>query len=212
MQPLCLHGRCVHVALVGGIVEDLEFRLWGQLQTDVTHQDADNGKGTCGAPPSQQKSEVCSTPMEMTKGSNPGTLYQPIWMAPYIGLCQRNYQQPHLSCHRHFPRSYTSLLTVSHWTPTQKCKQHGPEAIPVSRFFNPILHNTRHLQISLRWPARICLVCIAYGISCSVAALCSPSWEEGGTGYSDNFAKVIKDLGWVQQLSFQVGSTSVPGE
>lgn len=51
MQPFGLHGRCVHVALVGGIVEDREFGLWGQLQTDVTHQDADNGKGTCGAHP-----------------------------------------------------------------------------------------------------------------------------------------------------------------
>lgn len=68
MQPFGLHGPCVHIAFIGGIVEDPEFRLWGQLQTDVTHQDADNGKGTCGAPPRQQKSEVWTAPMETRRG------------------------------------------------------------------------------------------------------------------------------------------------
>lgn len=68
MQPFGLHGPRVHIAFIGGIVEDPEFRLWGQLQTDVTHQDADNGKGTCGAPPRQQKSEVWTAPMETRRG------------------------------------------------------------------------------------------------------------------------------------------------
>lgn len=68
MQPLSLHGRRVHVALVGGIVEDPELRLWGQLQTDVTHQDADNGKGTCGAHPASE-SEVWTTALDKQKGA-----------------------------------------------------------------------------------------------------------------------------------------------
>lgn len=119
MQPFCLHGRCVHVGLIGGSVEDLEFRLWGQLQTDVTHQDADNGKGTCGAPPSQQKSEVCRVPMAMVKGSSPGTCTNPFEWLPTLGSARKTlYQKPSLSCHRHFPRSYTPLSTLSHWTPT----------------------------------------------------------------------------------------------
>lgn len=79
MQPVGLHGPRVHIAFIGGIVEDPEFRLWGQLQTDVTHQDADNGKGTCGAPPSQQKSEVWTAPMGTRRG--PGTLPSPTGMA-----------------------------------------------------------------------------------------------------------------------------------
>lgn len=29
MQPFCLHGCCVHIGLIGDVVEDLEFRLGG---------------------------------------------------------------------------------------------------------------------------------------------------------------------------------------
>lgn len=151
MQPFCLHRCCVHVGLIGDVVEDLEFRLWGQLQTDVTHQDADNGKGTCGAPPSQQKSEVCSVPSL--------------------------YQQPSLSCHRHFPRSYTSLLTLSHWTPTPNAsgrawiRNHGPRPGSFAPSHSPLDNipaESSHFANQFG--------CIAYGISCSVT-LCPPSQE-----------------------------------
>lgn len=120
MQPFCLHGCCVHVGLIGDVVEDLEFRLWGQLQTDVTHQDADNGKGTCGAPPSQQKSQkFAACPWKRSRG--PAQEHAPAHLngsLPVVSASITLSQQPSLSCDGHFPRSYTSLLALSHWTPT----------------------------------------------------------------------------------------------
>lgn len=79
MQPLGLHGSRVHVAFIGGVVEDPEFRLWGQLQTDVTHQDADNRKGTCGVPPAS-KSEVWATPLDDRKGPRRASLLPEGWV------------------------------------------------------------------------------------------------------------------------------------
>lgn len=177
MQPFCLHGHCVHIGLIGGGVEDLEFRLWGQLQTDVTHQDADNGKGTCGAPPGQQKSEVCNVPMETIKGSSPGTRASPFECLSTLVSCQHNSLPAVISkLPQTLPQIIYILVNIISLDANSKCKlsractgnQTAPSHLPPD--------NSKYPRSSLQRAAisRICLGCIAYGISCSIA-LCPPS-------------------------------------
>lgn len=91
--------------------------------------------------PASKSQKFATCPWKRSRGPAQEHVPALLNVSPHWSLASTTlYQQSSLSCHRHFPRSYTSLLTLSHWTPTPSAS--SAEPAPETRLLHLTCHQT----------------------------------------------------------------------